>query len=75
MAVVRVLPDDGAIHLSESSLVCFREDCTLAWRQNDDFAGWAIEGVGLDSVHLVAGDWSGNEQRQRRSLASGRRLE
>ncbi len=74
MAAVRVLPDDGAIHLTESTLTCFREDCTLSWRQDDDFAGWAIEGVGLDAVHLVAGDWSGNEDRQSRSLADGDRL-
>ena len=75
MAAVRVLPDDGAIHLTESTLACFRADCTLAWRHDDDFAGWAIEGVGLDAVHLVAGDWSGNEHRQSRSLANGNRLE
>lgn len=71
MAAVRALPDGGAIHLTESTLACFREDCTPAWRRDDDFSGWAIEGVGLDAVHLVAGDWSGNERRQSRSLASG----
>lgn len=75
MAAVRVLPDDGAIHLTESTLACFREDCTLAWLRDDDFAGWSIEGVGLEAVHLVAGDWSGGEQRQSRSLASGVRIE
>lgn len=75
MAVVRVLLDGGAIHLTESTLACFREDCTLAWRQDDEFAGWTIEGVGLDAVHLVAGDWSGREYRQSRSRSTGGRLE
>jgi hypothetical protein len=75
MAAVRVLPDDGAVHLTESTLACFRADCTLAWRQDDDFEGWAIEGIGLDAVHLVADNWSGSENRQRRSLASGDRLQ
>lgn len=74
MAVIRVLPNDGAIHLTESTLACFREDCSVAWRQDDDFSGWAIEGVGLDVVHLVLGDWSGGEQRQKRSLFDGRRI-
>ncbi|MGI8792043.1 MAG: hypothetical protein ACR2H3_02515 [Acidimicrobiales bacterium] len=75
MAAVRVMPDDGAIHLTESTLARFSEDCSLAWRQDDDFAGWSIEGVGLETVNLIAGDWSGVEQRQSRSLASGSRLE
>lgn len=75
MAVVRVLPDGGVLHLTESTLAYFSEDCTPVWRQDEDFSGWSIEGVGLDAVHLVAGDWSGNEQRQRRSLVTGGRLD
>lgn len=71
MAVVRLLPDVGVVHLTEATLALYRVDCTLAWRQDDDFAGWSIEGVGLDEVHLISGDWSGNEQRQGRSLADG----
>lgn len=71
MAAVRVLPHDGAVHLTESTLMYFHEDCTLAWRHDDDFAGWTIEGAGPSELHLLVGDWSGREQRQRRSLADG----
>lgn len=75
MATVRVLPGLGAIHLTEATLSCFREDCTLVWRQDDDFAGWTVEATTLNQMHLVAGDWSGREQRQTRSLVDGTRLD
>lgn len=61
--------------MTEATLALFGENCLLAWRQDDDFAGWAIEGTGLDELHLVLGDWSGNEWRQRRSLVDGTVLE
>ena len=74
MAAVRVLPNLGAIYLTEGSLACFREDCVPAWRVDGDFAGWSFEGVTPKEVLLVAGDWSGNERRQSRSLEDGRLL-
>lgn len=74
MAAVRLLPGLGAIHLTESTLACFREDCTLAWRLDEDLAGWTIEGTTLDEVHLLSADWAGNEQRQCRSLVDGTQL-
>jgi hypothetical protein len=75
MAVVRLIPNLGVMHLTEATLTLYWDDCTVAWRQDDDFGGWSIEGIGLDEAHLVTGDWSGNEQRQRRSLADGTRRE
>ena len=74
MGAVRLLPDGGALHLTESGLARFGEDCTPIWRQDGDFLGWAIEAVQPDLVRLVAGDWSGVERRQSRSLDSGRRV-
>lgn len=71
MATVRVLPGGfGVIHLTEATLSCFRADCTLAWRHDEDFAGWTVERTILE-VHLKAGDWSGREQRQTRTLVDG----
>jgi len=75
MAVVRVFPDLGAIFLTEATLACFREDCTIAWRHDEDFAGWTIEGITLQGLHLIAGDWAGREQCQTRSLVDGNRLD
>lgn len=74
MASVRVIPAFGAVHLTEATLSCFREDCTLAWRRDGDFGGWSIEAVGVDTLGLVCGDWSGRERRQVWALASGQRL-
>lgn len=74
MAEVRLLLGLGALLLTESTLACFQEDCTLAWRQDGDFAGWTIEGTTCDEVLLLAGDWTGMEQRQRLALADGTRL-
>jgi hypothetical protein len=74
MATVRLMPALGALHLTEMTLAFFREDCTLAWRQDDDFGGWSIEAVRLDEVDLVFGDWSGNEKRQTWRLSTGKRL-
>lgn len=74
MASVRVVTGLGAVHLTEVTLSCFREDCTLAWRHDGDFGGWSVEVVGVDTLGLVCGDWSGRERRQVWALASGQRL-
>lgn len=73
MSTLRLLPDIGVIYLTESTLACFREDCTVAWRQDENFLGWTIEGVNLAEVHLLDGNWTGREQRQTRALADGSR--
>lgn len=74
MAAVRLLPGRGVVYLTEMTLACFGEDGNLAWREDEDFAGWIIEGSTLDELYMLAGDWAGNEQRQTRSLADGHRL-
>jgi hypothetical protein len=74
MAVVRLVPALGALHLTETTLMFFHEDCTLAWRQDDDFGGWAVEAIRLDEVDLVLEDWSGNERHQTWQLSTGKRL-
>lgn len=72
MAVVRLVPGVGVVHLTELTLALFQDDCALAWlRQVDEFMGWTIEGVGLDEIYLIPSDWSGNEQRESRSLVDG----
>ena len=73
MPVVRLLSGVGAIYLTEATLARFRDDCTLMWRIDEDFAGWAIEGITHDEVLLVASDWTGREERQSRTLANGSR--
>lgn len=74
MATSRVVPGGGVIYLAESTLARFREDCTLAWRKDEDLLGWALEGLSLEKVDLVAGDWTGKQERQRRALVDGGRL-
>jgi len=75
MAVVRLLPGLGAVHLTEGSLALFGEDGSLAWRHEEDFAGWTIEGTTLDEMQLLWGDWEGRESRQRRAVIDGTRLD
>ena len=70
-ATIRIVPQFGVVYLTEATLAAFREDLDVAWRHDDDFAGWTIEGVTHDEVLLVISDWTGNEQRQSRSLATG----
>jgi hypothetical protein len=74
MASVRQVHDTGVLHLTESSIAFFNEEGTLAWRDDGNFAGWAIEGTTSDEVLLLKGDWAGNEDRERRALDDGRRL-
>ena len=71
MAAVRLVPALGVVYLSETVLAWFDDDCSLRWRKEDDFSGWTIEGITLDEVLLLSADWTGNEQRQARSLATG----
>jgi hypothetical protein len=73
MSIVRVLPGGDALYLTEATLARFSGDCMPIWRVDEDFAGWSIEGVTHDQILLVAGDWTGREDRQSRSLADGRR--
>lgn len=54
LAAVRILKDLGAVYLTESTLARFLEDCTLAWRRDEEFDGWVIEGVTSNEVLLVA---------------------
>ena len=75
MATVRVVLGIGALHLTEFTLALFNEDCTLAWKRDEDFAGWTFEGVTPNEVHLLAGDWMGAEWRQRTAVIDGARLE
>jgi hypothetical protein len=70
MATVRLVAGFGAVYLTESTIAGFHEDCTLAWREDGDFAGWEIERITNDEVLLLRGDWAGNEERRRRALAS-----
>ena len=74
MATFLVVPGIGAAHLTESTLSVFREDCSLAWRKDDDFRGWIIDGRTTHELHLRAGDWTGGVSRQSRDLLDGRRL-
>lgn len=71
----RLIEDLGVVYLTESLLALFREDCTLAWRVENDFAGWSFEGVTPREINLVRGDWSGREEHQMRSVADGTRLD
>lgn len=74
MASFLVIPGLGAAHLTESSLALFRDDGLLAWRRDDDFQGWVLDGRTSHELHLKAGDWVGNVSRQSRSLDDGARL-
>jgi hypothetical protein len=74
-AEVRIVPGVGVVHLTEVTLMLFTEECALAWRRDDNFAGWSIEEVTHQELVLMAGDWSGREERQTRSLNDGRRTQ
>lgn len=71
IATVRTVFHLGVVHLTEATLVLFREDGAVAWRKEGDFSGWAIEGATSDDLLLVLADWAGNEDRQTRSMATG----
>lgn len=71
MGTARVILGLGALHLTESTLSLFRDDCSLAWSCEDDFQGWTIEALTPDAVRLLSGDWAGRQERQVRSLANG----
>jgi hypothetical protein len=75
MAAVRIVAGRGAVYLTEMTLMLLTEQCDLAWRRDEDFAGWSIEEITPNEVHLSSGDWLGREQRQVRSLVDGTRLE
>lgn len=75
ISTVRLFPGRGVLYLTESTFALFHDDCTLAWRHDDDFGAWTIESLGLDEVRLLAGDWAGRERRQRRSVVDGTRLD
>jgi hypothetical protein len=74
MASVRRVHGVGVLHLTESTIAFFKEDGTLAWRHDGNFAGWAIEGTTSEEALLLRGDWTGNEERERRALHDGRML-
>ncbi|WP_143465502.1 hypothetical protein [Kribbella sp. ALI-6-A] len=74
-AEVRIAPGLGVVHLTEVTLMLFTEECALAWRRDDNFAGWSIEEITHQELVLMAGDWSGREERQTRSLEDGRRTQ
>jgi hypothetical protein len=61
----------GVIYKTEKSLVYYTSDLDQAWRRDEDFAGWAFEGTYGTDIFLVSGDWTGNAQRQVRSLSNG----
>jgi hypothetical protein len=71
MATLLVIPALGAAHLTESTLSLYREDCSLAWRHDEDFQGWIIDGQTAHELHLRAGDWTGRVFRQSRRLTDG----
>jgi hypothetical protein len=73
IADVRLVAVGGFLHLTEASLSCFGEDLLLSWRYDEDFTGWTFEGVSDREIWLTAGDWTGREERQNRSLANGGR--
>jgi hypothetical protein len=75
LADLKVVSPAAVIFLTERLLMCFGPDLGQIWRVNGDFLGWGIACVRTDELELVSSDWSGREDRQRRSLASGQRLD
>jgi hypothetical protein len=71
---LRLMDDEGVLFMTERSLLRFDAVLHLAWRVDDDFLGWELEHVAAGRIELASGDWSGNEWRQVRSLADGRRV-
>ena len=75
MATVRLVPELGAVYLTESTLALFRDDCTLSWRHDENFSGFTIVAITHDEVRLLASDWDGHEERQRRALLDGTKID
>jgi hypothetical protein len=65
------LLDEGALSMTERSLLWFHGDLRQTWRLDEDFSGWEFEAVEKSAVHMVSSDWSGHEHRQVRFLANG----
>lgn len=74
MASVRLAPELGVVYLTESTLALLRGDCTLAWRYDENFAGFTVEAITHEEVQLLASDWLGHEERQRRALTDGAKI-
>jgi hypothetical protein len=74
IADYRLVGIGGVIYLTEGSLLRFGENLLLSWRYDEDFTGWSFEGVSHHEIWLTAGDWTGREERQIRSLDNGQRI-
>ena len=74
LADYRLVDVGGIVYLTETSLLRFGEEFLLSWRYDEDFASWSFEGVSHCEILLTAGDWTGREEHQIRSLDNGRRI-
>jgi len=74
LADYRLVGIGGIVYLTEASLLRFGEELLLSWRYDEDFASWSFEGVSQCEILLTAGDWTGREEHQIRSLDNGQRI-
>jgi hypothetical protein len=74
LADLKVVAPAAVLFLTERSLICFGPDLGQIWRADDDFLGWGFGDVRADEIELVSSNWAGREDRQRWSLANGRRV-